>query len=520
MSQDKVKEVTTKNVESEYVQSRTYDVETINAKTAEVGTYSESNVYAYCVTTFAALGGVMFGYDTGVIGPCLVMDDFREAFDWPLKEPNKDDPDDVASQLSWVVSIFLLGCFSSALFAGTIADAIGRRWSTAIFALIFNAGGVAQTFTSTRWLMYVGRFVAGLGVGGLSMLIPMYNSELAPSQLRGRLVTLQQLAITFGIMLAYFVTWGFDSVADGWRYCLGGQFVLGTILFFGMIWMPESPRWLVKKEKDEESRKVLKKIRATENIEVEYNQIKDAVDFEESVGEGSLGELFRSDMWLRVYIGMTLQFFQQMTGMNAIMYYAPTIFSKIGMEELITTSLLGAVNFLSTFLAIWLIDRAGRKALLLAGAFGIAVCCLVIVIVDFSFDIEKEAAGYVVAVFMGIFVMNFAYSWGPIGWVIPSEIYPLRIRGKAMSCTTAMNWIGNFAISMVVPPLLSSAGVGGTYAMFLFFEIAMFFWVLSTIPETKNRTLESMEGLFWVRKFSDLKGYMSEQVRCTFKKSN
>eukprot|EP01135_Chromosphaera_perkinsii_P008051 Nk52_evm1s1096 gene=Nk52_evmTU1s1096 len=484
------------------------------------------SAYIYVVTLFATIGGLLFGYDIGIMGGVIVMDDFRDEFDWPRKVSGKDDPQDVATAIGWVVSVFNLGCFASALFGGTIADRFGRRFAIFSAALVFCGGGLIQGFAKYRWMLYVGRVVAGLGNGILSLVVPMYNSELSAPKTRGMLVGLQQLAITFGILVAFLVNLAFQHKhPDGWRYSLIGQSVFGAILVIGVYALPESPRWLIKHGKDDLATGHLKRLRGVTNVDVEFTQIKQTVEYEEAIGKGEWADLFKQDMLLRVIIGVMIQFFQQMTGMNAIMYYSATIFEDIGIDGITTTAVTGGVNFLSTFLALYLVDVVGRRRLLLWGASGMFLCAAWIGIIGFAFDPEDNTIpGYIVVVLICCFIVNFAYSWGPCGWIIPSEIYPLRQRGKAMSVTTSSNWIGNFAIAQITPMMLSSAlGLGGTFFFFSFWLVIMFIFIATTLPETKGRTLEEMDIVFNVRNMAEYRGHVKQNLssdRLLFSKSD
>ena len=472
------------------------------------------SLYLYVVTGFATLGGVLFGYDIGIMSGVIVMDSFRDEFGWPRKVSGVDDDTTTADELGWVVSVFTLGCFASAMVGGTIADKFGRRPTIAIFSFIFICGGLLQGLAIEKWMLYAGRVIAGLGNGALSLSVPLYNSELSAPQMRGKLISLQQLAITFGILVAFLVNLGFENVDNGWRYSLTGQSVLGAVLFIGVFFLPESPRWLVQHDKEDQASAILRRLRGVTDVDVEFTQIKQTVEYEESIGKGRWIDLFKADLLLRVVIGVAIQFFQQMTGMNAIMYYAPTIFEDINQNGMVATAVTGGVNFLSTFLAIYLVDIVGRRRLLLWGATGMFLSSSVIGVLGYATDLENNtAAGYIVVALICLFVVNFAYSWGPCGWIIPAEIYPLRQRGKAMSVTTGFNWIGNFIIGKVTPLMISGVfSIGGTFFFFSFWLVLMFIFIATTLPETKGRTLEEMDLVFNCRNMSEYRGHVKENL--------
>ncbi|CAI2164591.1 11309_t:CDS:10 [Funneliformis geosporum] len=433
-----------------------------------------SKFYVYLCAALSAIGGLLFGYDIGVISGILTMKHFREEFPTgPVKEGT-------------IVSSLLAGCFFGALISGYFADKIGRRFSILGGSLVFIVGSILQATATTFVQLYFGRIIAGLSIG---------------------------IAISFWI--DYF-TEKIDSPAQ-WRIPLWIQIVPALILAVGTIFLPFSPRWLMDHDREEEAIVVLANLRAGGDksaaiVQEEYLEIKDNVRFEREFAAKNYFELVKrgpENIRKRMLLGVFIQIFQQLTGINAIMYYAPLIFHNAGItsnsSSLLATGINGLVNMLSTIPAILWIDRWGRRPTLISGGTFMGISMLIVGCIlaingtkyyDTELDknfvqLKNTSSSYAIIVFIYIFVASFAYSWGPTGWIYPAEIYPLRIRGKAMSVTTASNWLFNFVIGQIVPYLLDS-----TYIIFGVFGIIMAVSVLIFYPETKGKSLEEMDGLF------------------------
>lgn len=366
-----------------------------------------------------------------------------------------------------------------------------------------------------------GRFVAGLGVGSLSMSVPLYLSELAPKEIRGRLISLQQLTITIGLMVAFWVNVGTESLTTdaAWRIPLGIQMAPAAVLFVGTIFLPFSPRWLVNKGRNAEALTVLAKLHANgdetnPSVVAEYEEIVAQVEHERTVSVSSYFELFKGTLLRRLILGILIQVFQQFTGINSIMYYAPVIFQQAGVPgrsaALIASGVNGVLNVLSTIPAILYLDRLGRRFVLISGALVMGTAMLLCGIVmaatgrvyenPKTHQMEVDMSGnmhasYFCIVMVYFFVAGFAYSWGPCGWVYPAEIYPLSIRAKGTSLTTAANWLMNFIISLFVPVMLTTI-TWGTYIFFGCCCMVMATCVFLFYPETKGRSLEEMDLVF------------------------
>nr|ADM21463.1 sugar transporter [Rhizophagus intraradices] len=473
------------------------------------------SVYVYVCGGLSAIGnvfgGLLFGYDIGVISGILTMPYFRKEFpSGPAKEGS-------------IVASLLAGCFFGALAAGYLSDRIGRKYSVLVGSVVFVVGGILQASSTTFAQMYTGRVIAGLAVGELSMIVPLYQSEISPKEIRGRLVSLQQWSITIGIAISFWIDYAtlqIDSPQQ-WRIPLWIQIVPAIILVIGTFFLPFSPRWLVDHDRDEEAITVLANLRSKGDrnatvVQEEFREIKETVIFEREIAAKSYWELLKvgpENIRRRVLLGVFIQAFQQLTGINAIMYYAPQIFSNAGLADnssrLLATGVNGLVNMLATIPAIVWIDRLGRKPTLISGGLLMGSSMIIIGSILAThgtkyFDeslgkhfvyLDNKGSSYAVIVFIYVFVASFAYSWGPTGWIYPAEIFPLRIRGKAMSVTTACNWLFNFVIGLVVPILLDSI-IWGTYLIFGIFCVLMAAAIYIFYPETKGKSLEEMDNLF------------------------
>ncbi|CDK27080.1 unnamed protein product [Kuraishia capsulata CBS 1993] len=495
------------------------------------------------IVCFASLGGLLFGYDQGVISGIVTMESFGAKF--PRINTDSD-------YKGWFVSTFLLCAWFGSLINSPIVDKFGRRDSIRIACVIFVIGSVFQCAGHSTPMLFAGRGVAGLGVGQLTMVVPMYMSELAPPNIRGGLVVIQQVSITLGILISFWLDYGtnfiggtrcaphvpykngksFNPYTDvpaggctgqsdaSWRIPFGLQIAPAFVLGIGMMFFPRSPRWLLYKGREEEAVETLKYLRRrnTESeIEQELAEIRADVIFENGYADRKFGKitnpvsLYVAGIWdilttrshfKRVFIGSAVMFFQQFMGCNAIIYYAPTIFSQLGMNSnttsLLGTGVYGIVNCLSTFPAVFLIDRTGRRTLLMAGAIGTFVSLVIVggIVGKYGSALsEHKTAGRTAVAFIFIYDVNFSYSWAPIGWVLPSEIFSIGIRSKAISITTSSTWMNNFIIGLVTPRMLDTMK-WGTYIFFAAFCIIAFLFTLFVIPETKGVPLEEMDRIF------------------------
>ncbi|RCI05831.1 hypothetical protein CU098_012600 [Rhizopus stolonifer] len=473
------------------------------------------NPYVCFTAVFASIGGVLFGYDQGVISGVQEMDDFVQRF--PMS----------STQTGFMVSILELGAWIGSWIIGYFADKIGRKHSIVLSSLVFLLGSSIQGGAQNVGYLLGGRFVTGMGVGALSLLVPLYQSEISPPEIRGSLVSLQQLAVTFGILISFWIDYGLTRVTGeaSWRVPLCIQLAFAAVLGVGIIFFPFSPRWLMGQGRELESLEVISQLRRLPQdhplVIEEWREIKVSVEFDlhverelypeyvDKVKKGRMmielmgyRDLFRKGMFNRLAIGCIIMFFQQFSGVNALIYYAPKIFQSVGLTgesvSLLATGVVGIINFVMTFPTVFFLDITGRKIALMTASVVMTICMIVVTIITALFQHDwpnHTAEGWVSVAFIYIFIANFAYSWGPIGWVIPAEIFPLRTRAKAMSVTTSANWMSNFIIGLIVPTMLQNITYG-TYIFFACFIAMSFFFVLFFVPETKGRSLEEMDEIF------------------------
>ncbi|UPR02877.1 MFS general substrate transporter [Chloropicon primus] len=466
--------------------------------------------YAYTTVLLAAVGGLLFGYDIGVIGGCLTLGGFRETMGWPpaIEECGVDRPPEpvqVSFEQGWITSAFMFGCFAASPLAGYCADRFGR-WSTVMLGtIIFFVGGALQTGANGVALMIAGRAVSGLSIGILSTVVPLYIAEVSPASLRGSLVTLQQLGITFGILVAFCVNLFVQKVIPrdwGWRISLGGQCVIALFMGVGMLFMPETPRYLAWKGRLEEAKAVLRKLRGSDQESV---LLAEVLEIEKEVEEvktqnSSWAELFSRKLMLTMLVGIFIPTISQFSGINALMLYSATLFDNLCLSGITMTAIVGVVNFVFTFVAVFFSDKGGRKPLLLTGAsgmiFGLVAAAAILWTIDPS---ENKAAANATVFLILFFIANYASTWGAVAsWIIPSEVFPIRIRGKAIGLATMGNWSANIIVAFLTPILIRPdvANVSGTFMFYASFLIVAIPFVVCLVPETKGVPLEEMEEKF------------------------
>lgn len=429
------------------------------------------------VASVAALGGLLFGYDTGVISGAIlfITKDFA-----------------LATKLeAFTISVVLIGCMAGSVIAGSVADRIGRRRTLLGAGLVFLLGSILSAFTPNESILLAGRFVVGIGIGFSSVVAPLYISEVAPAETRGALVSLYQFAITLGILAAYVVDYALAG-GEAWRWMLGLAVVPSLVLVFGMLGMPESPRYLFKIGRSEVARSELQRI---------YGGSSEGAREERSILESlrtkSMGfEAFRNPtIRLALFIGVSLAVLQQITGINTVIYYGPQIFEMAGISSasasILAQSLVGAVNCGMTLIAIFFVDRIGRKPLLYAGLAGMFVA-LTALAVSFAQPHLSGGLGTIALVSMMVYVGCFAFSLGPIVWLLLSEIFPLGVRGLGMSLSTLANWVGNFLVSQFFLTMIDRLGRPGTFGLYAALCIVTIVFVRSMVPETKQELLEQI----------------------------
>ena len=440
--------------------------------------------YTYLICAVAAFGGLLFGYDTAVIAGAIGYLQVKFELSPMLT--------------GWAASSAIWGCVFGALFSGALSDKYGRKKVLLLSGLLFTLSALGSAVPDNLTQFVLARFIGGLGVGSASMLSPLYISEIAPAKIRGMLVTLYQLAIVFGINIIYIVNYLIANTHDqvwnvqlGWRYMLGSEGIPAILFFILLFFVPESPRWLVKENRSDEALKILNKINRPEETHRILKEIKEAVNEE----KGSFLDLFKPGIRKGMVVGSVLALFSQVTGINAIIYYAPEIFKQVGFgseSALFQTMIIGFVNMLFTLVAIRFIDYWGRRTLLIWGISGM-VSCLLGMGMFFYFEITS---GSLLLLFILGFIASFASSLGPIPWVLISEIFPTKTRGTAMSFSIVILWLGVVLITQFFPVLLSLFGGAFTFWIFMINALILLIFTLIFIPETKQKTLEEIQEIW------------------------
>jgi SP family arabinose:H+ symporter-like MFS transporter len=428
------------------------------------------------ISLAAACGGLLFGFDTAVIAGVT-----------PFIQPYFQ-LDELG--LGWAVSCVLIGCAVGTQLAGKPSDMLGRKKTLLGTAVLFLIGALssalAVSFQAFLWF----RILGGVGVGAASVLSPIYIAEIAPPKLRGRLVSTNQLALVIGILIAFFSNYFLAGMGDdNWRWMLGIGAVPAFMFLVFLLFMPESPYWLFSKGQYEEARQVLNRLMLQEEAVGEWTRMQQAVQEKRT---GSIRELMAPKYRRWLIAGILLAAFQQATGINAILYYAPVIFEQAGSGTdvaLLQTVAVGFVNLLFTLIAMFTIDRIGRRPLLLAGEISMAGFLLLLSGVFFMGKLE----GYWVMFFILGFIASFAVSSGPATWVLISEIYPTKVRSLAVSLATLALWISNFAVSYTFPVMLKYWHGGYTFLFYAGINLLAYFFIRARIPETKGKSLEEME---------------------------
>lgn len=446
------------------------------------------------IVLIAAIGGLLFGYDTAVISGAIgnIAKYFQLT---PL-------------EIGWAISSALLGCLTGALLSDYCSDRFGRKWSMVASAILFLMCSIGTAIPASFSSFIFFRIMGGIGVGIASMVVPMYIAEIAPAEKRGALVAYNQLAIVIGIMIVYFVNYfialqGNDewNRTVGWRWMFGSE-MLPSMLYLSLLFLiPESPRWLLIKNESAKAKEVLEKFNGTE---ASLNLFK---TINESLGSNNKVHwklLLSPSIRLALFVGIGLSVFQQLTGINAILYYAPEIFKSFGKStnsSLLETSFLGVINLLFTIIAIFLVDKKGRKPLLYFGTSGMFVALSVV-----GYAAYCHLAGTWLLPFLLLFMASFSISWGPVVWVLLSEIFPNNVRSLALSIAVFIQWVANFLVSQTFPVIKDNPTLVATFhgafpfIVYALFCILAFLFIWKYVPETKNKTLEEMhqvwEGIF------------------------
>jgi len=444
-------------------------------------TKNRSNVLL--ISVVAATGGLLFGFDTGVISGALP---FMKEY-WKL-------PD---SSLEWVTTTVLIGAVIGAITSGKLSDYLGRKKMIIINAIIFAIGAVGCTYANDINFLMVMRVIIGIAIGITSYVVPMYIAEIAPTRRRGAMVTLNQLMITIGILVSYITDYllGNDANLQSWRWMFFVGLFPALILLIGMFFLPETPRWLISKNRWAEGEAVLNKVEDPDLIQQTLNDLRRDIELDKN--QACSGEILKP--WLRpaLIITVGIFFFQQFSGVNTIIYYSPIIFKMAGIvsntESILPAIIIGTVNVLACFLSVMLLDKVGRRKLYMIGIWGM-IPSLALLGICFHF---KEALGASLPVFAVLsivcYIIFIAISLAPLGWLLISEVFPLNVRGVGMSIGSLSHWGFNAIVAFTFFKLVNAFGVSQTFFFYSAICLVGMFWGRHYIPETKGKSLEEIE---------------------------
>ncbi|KAL8779032.1 MAG: hypothetical protein Q9213_007130 [Squamulea squamosa] len=449
--------------------------------------------YATLCAAFAAIGGMVFGYDQGVVSVVLVMPQFLSRF-----TRVSETASGAGFYKGLLTAMIELGALIGAFNQGWIADKISRKYSIVVAVVIFTIGSIVQTAAVDYAMLTVGRLVGGIGIGMLSMVAPLYISEISPPEIRGALLVLEEFFIVFGIVIAYWITYGTRYMSGEWAWRLPFllQMIPSTILGLGILFLPFSPRWLASKGRDFEALRSLGKLRqlptTDQRVQQEWFDIRAEVAFHRQTSAirhpalqsksksnsiklelVSWMDCFRKGCWRRTHVGVGIMFFQQFVGINALIYYSPTLFETMGLNysmQLIMSGVLNVTQLVGVIIAVFV----GKYSH------------------DWS---AHRGPGWASAAFLLFYMLSFGATWGPVPWAMPSEIFPSSLRAKGVALSTCSNWFNNFIIGLITPPLVQNTGFGA-YTFFAVFCLLSFAWTFFFVPETRGRTLEQMDHVF------------------------
>ncbi|MFZ1807900.1 MAG: sugar porter family MFS transporter [Cyclobacteriaceae bacterium] len=437
-----------------------------------------SSGFVYIAAAISALGGMLFGYDTGVISGAILF----ISKDFSLTQ----------LQVEIVVSCVLIGALIGAMTGGILADRFGRRRVIIATATLFVGGAIVTALSPTFTLLIAGRIIVGAAIGVASFTTPLYISEVSPVKIRGRLVSINQVALTSGIVISYLVDYALVDI-QGWRWMFGLAAVPAAILAVGMFWLPESPRWLMSKNLIDSARTVLERIRRTKDVGTELKDIQSSL----AVQSGGWRDLFTPIVRPALIVGVGLAILQQITGINTVIYYAPMIFEFTGAKSasasILATIGVGVVNVAMTVVALLLVDRVGRRPLLLIGLTGMIIG-LGVLGLAFQLPSLSGSLGWIAEISLMLYVGAFAIGLGPVFWLLISEIYPLKIRGVAMSVATSANWGANLFVALTFLTLIQATGKSSTFWIYGLVGIGAWLFTWFYVPETKGRSLEDIES--------------------------
>ncbi|HTW12250.1 MAG TPA: sugar porter family MFS transporter [Solirubrobacteraceae bacterium] len=442
-------------------------------------TSGKNNRFVLGISLLAALGGFLFGYDTGVVGGALPLITKRLALS--------------SGGESWVTGSLLLGAVTGALMSGFLADRIGRKWTVFTAGVIYTGAAIASSLCSTLLLLGIARGVLGLAVGTASFVTPMYIGEHSPKELRGGMTALSQVAICSGIFIAYFVDDIFKSGLNGWRWMFALGAAPGLILALAMLIVPETPRWLVEHGRGEEAKALLAKSREPDEVDAEFEEIQQVSEEQQQF---SLRDLLGDRVRPLLVIGVLMAIMQQVIGINTVIYYGATILGFAGLSinsSIAQAVFIGIVNLVFAIVAVLLLDRVGRRPPLIIGTCGSVIGLIVLGLYFEGSTAFQHSHAWLALAAMMFYIASFEISLGPVFWVMIAEIFPLRARAKAMALCTMFNWGFNFFVSYFFLDAVKALGESGTFFMYAGFGVLAVIFFAARVPETKNRSLEQIE---------------------------
>ncbi|KAH8688995.1 hexose carrier protein [Talaromyces proteolyticus] len=472
------------------------------------GIYSSG--YVFGTALLASLGGFSMGYDMGVISVINTMNQFHTVF--PRAESGFGE--------GLMTGMLLLGAFVGCIFMPYMADKISRKLALTVVVVIFDIGAILQTAATNYNMLVAGRFIGGIGVGTLAMGAPLYISEIAPANIRGTLLVLESVSITTGVVVAFWITFATRHMSGeaAFRLPFGLQMITATALGAGIHFFPYSPRWLALVNRLDDCRSSLAKLRGLpetdERIQAEYRGIVSEIQFQKLVMQkrhpGATGiklellswlDLFNRRTWKRTAVGCGVAFFQQFSGINAFIYYAPTLFGSLGQspeKSLILSGVFDILQLIAALVCSVIIDNAGRRFLAIAGGFGTSIAYIIIAVLSGLYADDWTAhisAGWACVAMAFVFILIYGVSYSPLGWALPAEVYPNTSRSKGVALATCTIWICDFVVGTATPSMMDNIGYG-TYIFFAAMCFLAGVWAFFLVPETSGKTLEEIDELF------------------------
>jgi MFS transporter, SP family, arabinose:H+ symporter len=429
--------------------------------------------YTLLISLVAALGGLLFGFDIAIFSGTI-----------PFIQPhfNLD-----AEQLGWIASSLYIGCIIGALLTGWLTERIGRKKPLIIAAILFAFSSVMMGLASNTDMLTIWRIIAGIGVGGASVLSPLYIAEISPAAVRGKMISINQLAIVIGILLAYLSNYLLAPLEGNWRWMFASGAAPATLFFLGVFLIPESPRWLIVKGYRKKGEQILKRLLPPAEVDQEITLISQHKQHPSL--KPSFRDLLHKGIFPLLILGILIAIFQQISGANAVLFYAPVIFEKTGMnvkDQLFQQILIGGINLLFTLLAMQLVDKLGRKKLMLYGA---GLMGFLLIIISYSFD-KELFTGYFLSFLVLAFIATYAATLAPVTWVLIAEIFPSKVRERAVSISSTMLWVACFGLTYAFPIMIDKFSVSQTFLFFAGICTVYFIFLLLFVPETKGQSLE------------------------------